>query len=417
MNKQPLLSEQQAPLADGRAETEQTQAALASIVRSSADAVISESRNGKVTSWSPGAERLYGFRAAEMLGRVPALLFRDDAFLRIGWHRELMLQGVEAVRRYEARHFRKNGTPLEVAVALSPIRDCEGRPVGAVAVINDISERKRAELELIRAQAAAREAARFKSAIISNISHEIRTPLNIILGYAEVINDYFAGKGDPSQSDALDAIMRAGDRLCETIQGVLDISKIEAGTFEPQAARIELDRLLDGQLASFACAARRKGLEFDCVIERPGAVVVFDEYCLVRAISSLIDNAIKFTQRGRVTVRVYTDPQEILCLEVRDSGIGIAQRHLPELFEPFSQERSGYDRSFEGMGLGLALCRRYLELNGALISVASIEGQGSVFTIRFPGGADSSRVAPAPAAGEIKVTTVRHPGFIQQFAY
>jgi signal transduction histidine kinase len=350
-----------------------------------------------------------------MLGRVPAFLFRDDVFLRNGWRCDRLPQSEEAVRRYEARHFRKNGTSLEVAVALSPIRDYEGALVGAVAVIRDISEGKRAERELMRAQAAAQEAARLKSALISNISHEIRTPLNIILGYAEIINDYFAGKGDASQSDALDAIMRAGDRLCGTIQGVLDISKIDAGTFEARPVRIELDQLLGRQLTSFADLAQRKGLEFDCIIERAGHAVIFDEYCLTRAITSLIDNAIKFTQRGKVTVRLYTDAQGVLCLEIRDSGIGIAPRHLPRLFEPFSQERAGHDRSFEGLGLGLALCRRYLELNGALISVASAEGEGSVFTIRFSGRAESS--PRAPAADSSAAVAASPPGLVPQFTY
>lgn len=417
MENQPQLSEEYAGLLTAdTAESGQTQAALASIVRSSADAVISEARNGTVTSWSPGAERLYGFRAAEMLGRVPAFLFRDDIFLRNGWRSDRLSPGEEAVCRYEARHFRKNGTSLEVAVALSPIRDYEGGLVGAVAVIRDISERKRAALELMRAQAAAQEAARLKSAIISNISHEIRTPLNIILGYAEMINDYFAGKGDASQSDALDAIMRAGDRLCSTIQGVLDISKIEAGTFEARPVRIELDRLLSQQLAGFAAIARRKGLEFDCIIERAGVAVVFDEYCLTRALTSLLDNAIKFTQRGKITVRLFADAQGALCLEIRDSGIGIAVRHLPWLFEPFSQQHAGHNRSFGGMGLGLALCRRYLELNGALISVASAEGEGSVFTIRFPGRVESPRVERAPVAGAGSAAGVPSPRLVPQFS-
>lgn len=418
MANQVLLSEEYVRLlTNNRAETEQTQAALASIVRSSADAVISMSCSGNVTSWSPGAERLYGFPAGEMLGRVPAFPFRDDVFLRNGFRREMLVQDGDAVRRYEARHFRKNGSALEVAVALSPILECEDALVGVVAVISDISERKRAAVELMRAQAAAQEAARLKATIFSNISHEIRTPLNIILGYAEIINDYFAGKGDASQSDALDAIMRAGDRLCTAIQDVLDISKIEAGTFELRPARVELDRLLGGQLLSFAAAARRKGLEFDCIIERAGTAVVFDEYCLTRAMTSLIDNAIKFTQRGKVSVRLYTDAQGILCLEVRDSGIGIAPRHLPRLFEPFSQEHAGSDRGFEGMGLGLALCRRYLELNGALISLESTEGQGSAFTIRFPAHDESSRLHPAPAAADSAPVTAPRSGLLPQFSF
>ncbi|HUY18867.1 MAG TPA: PAS domain-containing sensor histidine kinase [Candidatus Binataceae bacterium] len=399
MGNQLLLSEEYLRLmTDDASEAEQTQAALASIVRASADAIISLSSNGRVTSWSPGAERLYGIGAVQMLGRAPAVFFREDIFLRDGCRRDPVAQDGDSVRRYEARHFRSNGTALEVAVALSPIRDCDDAMVGVVAVISDLSERKRAALELTRAQAAAQEAARLKAAILSNISHEIRTPLNIILGYAEVINDYFAGQGDASQSDALDAIMRAGDRLCTTIQEVLDISKIEAGHFETRPVRIELDRLLGKQLPELAAAARRKGLEFECLIERPGVAVMFDEYCLTRALATLVDNAIKFTPRGKVSARLYVDSHGSLCLEVRDSGIGIAPRHLARLFEPFSQEQAGSDRGFEGMGLGLSLCRRYLELNGALVSVESTEGAGSAFTIRFRSYEQALRVRPAAAA-------------------
>ena len=392
MGNQLLLSEEYLrPLTADAESIDQTQAALVSIVYSSANAVISISRHDKVTSWSPGAETLYGFEAAEMLGWTPSFLFREDLYLRGGARCDPVLSVGDAVHRYEARHFTRTGAAVEVAVALSATRDHEGALSGVVAVISEISERKYAEREIARAQAAAEEAARLKSAIISNLSHEIRTPLNVILGYAEVINDYFAGKGDASQSDALDAIMRAGDRLCSTIQDVLDISKVEAGGFETQPARIELERLLGRHLAGFAAAARRKGLEFECIVEQAGVAVMFDEYCLTRALAILLDNAIKFTAHGRITVRLALDAQGTLCLEVRDSGVGIPASHLPRLFKPFSQANVGDDRGFEGLGLGLALCRRYLELNGALISAASVEGAGSVFTIRFPSHEASSR--------------------------
>jgi signal transduction histidine kinase len=121
-----------------------------------------------------------------------------------------------------------------------------------------------------------------------------------------------------------------------------------------------------------------------------------------RALSILLDNAIKFTSRGKVSVRLGGDAQGMLCLQVRDSGAGIAPQQLSRLFEPFSQQQAGYDRAFEGMGLGLALCRRYLELNGAVISVESAEGRGSTSTIRFPRHEESSQTSrlrvSAPAA-------------------
>ncbi len=145
---------------------------------------------------------------------------------------------------------------------------------------------------------------------------------------------------------------------------------------------------------------------------RAGFAVMFDEYCLTRALSSLIENAIKFSQGGKVSVRLYTDAQGILCLEVRDSGIGIAPRHLPRLFEPLSQEHISEDRSFEAMGLGLALCRRYLELNGALISAASREGWGSAFTIRFLALDEARRFPRAPVADGSMAAAAPHLGFV-----
>ncbi len=392
MGNQILLSgEYLRPLVDDD-EGGQAQAALISIVCSSTNAVIRISRYGRVTTWSPGAEALYGFDAAEMIGRVPCFLFREDALLREGGRCDpQILSGGDAVHRYEARHFTRTGAAVDVAVALSPTRDRDGAMSGVVAVISDITERKRAEREIARARAAAEEAARLKSAIISNLSHEIRTPLNIILGYAEVINDYFAGKGDASQREALAAIMRAGDRLCSTVQEVLEMSKIEAGGFEPRPARIELDRVVELHVAAHANAARRKGLDFEYRAETTGVAVHFDEYSLTRALEILLDNAIKFTERGSVAVRLATDAQGTLCLEVRDTGVGIAPAHLARLFEPFSQQSAGENRSFGGLGLGLALCRRYLELNGALLSVESAPGRGSTFTIRFLSHEKSAR--------------------------
>jgi CheY-like chemotaxis protein/anti-sigma regulatory factor (Ser/Thr protein kinase) len=146
---------------------------------------------------------------------------------------------------------------------------------------------------------------------------------------------------------------------------------------------LEIDRLLEHLATDFRVIAERKGIALTCTIDTPGAAVVFDEYCLTQALTNLLDNALKFTERGGVAYRLYRATDARLCVEIRDTGIGISQEYLSRLFQPFSQEHSGDARKFQGSGLGLALTRKYLELNGAEISVQSEKGEGTTFTIRF----------------------------------
>ena len=141
--------------------------------------------------------------------------------------------------------------------------------------------------------------------------------------------------------------------------------------------------MLERLLADFRLIAERKGIALTCTIDAPGASVVFDEYCLTQAVTNLLDNAIKFPERGAITCRLYRATDGTLCLEIRDTGIGISEEYLSHLFEPFSQEHSGTVRQFQGSGLGLALTRKYLELNGAKISVQTEKDKGTAFTIHF----------------------------------
>jgi protein-histidine pros-kinase len=221
------------------------------------------------------------------------------------------------------------------------------------------------------------------SAFIANVSHEIRTPLNLITGYTDLIDEHLAEQNDESLKDYVEGTQRACARLLRTIGSVLDISKIQAGAFGLVPTRLEIGPLLERLVVDFRVIADRKGIALTCTIDALGASVVFDEYCLMQALTNLLDNACKFTERGSITCRLYRAPDGTLCLEIRDTGIGISEEYLPHLFEPFSQERSGSVRQFQGTGLGLALTRKYLELNGAMISVQSEKGKGTTFTIHF----------------------------------
>jgi signal transduction histidine kinase len=246
--------------------------------------------------------------------------------------------------------------------------------------------------ELTEARDAALESSRLKSAFLANMTHEIHTPLNIVLGYADLMAERLGELGDEERAREFgEPVRRAGNRLLETINAILEISKMEAGGYKLAPREIRLGDFAGRLLGEFKVLAARKGLELSARIDTPEAVVRFDENCLSNALTNLLQNAIKFTERGAVSMRVYCDSGGVQCLDVADSGIGMDARFVPHVFEPFSQENSSLTRKFEGVGLGLALVRKYLELNGAQISVASEKGKGSTFTIRFLNGAPATQ--------------------------
>jgi PAS domain S-box-containing protein len=259
----------------------------------------------------------------------------------------------------------------------------DGEPVGVINIARDITDEHRRAEELREARDKALEASRLKSSFLANVSHEIRTPLNIILGYGSLVAAHLEERHDPSQLAMLEGIRRAGRRLRDTINSILDISKIESGAFEIRPERVKLAPLIERQLEDFRSLARTKDLSLSCDIEVGDAAVTFDPYCLENALTNLLANAVKFTERGEVRVRLARDGRGSLALSVCDTGIGIDPMFAARLGEAFAQEDSGPGRRFEGSGLGIALTKSYLELNGASLSVESTKGKGSRFTIHF----------------------------------
>jgi signal transduction histidine kinase len=288
-----------------------------------------------------------------------------------------------AVRQVLRLHKRRrDGSILDVEMVGQRLQD-PAKPPCVVFNWRDISEQVRFEQQLTHARDAALEAARLKSAFIANTTHEIRTPLNVIVGGFDIIREHLAAQGDESQKDFMEAIQRACLRLTRTVDKIIDISRIEAGAFNLVPARLEIGPLLERLLADYRALADGQGIALSCVIETPVTAVIFDQYCLTQALTNLLDNALKFTERGAVACRLYRAADARLCLEIRDTGIGISQEYLSQLFQPFSQERSGDTRKFQGSGLGLALTHKYLELNGAEVSIQSEKGNGTAVTLRF----------------------------------
>jgi signal transduction histidine kinase len=182
-------------------------------------------------------------------------------------------------------------------------------------------------------------------------------------------------------------MQRAGRRLIGTIDGILDYSRIEAGALELRPEELALGPLVGRIATEMRPLATAAGLELECAIDEPGAIVRFDRHCLESAFTAVLHNAIKFTEQGQVAVRLARNPAGMLTLSVSDTGVGIEQVYLARLFEPFSQEQSSPARRYEGAGLGLALARRSFSLNGGTLEVTSVKGVGTTVTLGFASGA------------------------------
>jgi signal transduction histidine kinase len=226
-----------------------------------------------------------------------------------------------------------------------------------------------------------------KSAFLRNVNHQIRNPLNVILGNVELLMELVADTEGEAQR-SLKTIAHAVIQLEQGLRAIIDISESETGTFRVVPTTIRISDLIQHQLFMIQPHAERKGIELLCEIEDPEIKVKVDCYCLSHALENLLDNALKYTENGHILVRVSVHPNRIVKIDVEDTGLGIDPTDIPKLFQPFSR-RSTQPEEF-GMGLGLALAKRYLALNGARLSVKSEKSRGSVFTIHL-------RIAYPPA--------------------
>ena len=380
---------------------------LRAVIERVSAGIVACDASGRTTIFNRTARELHGVpEGAPLDGDFGAYyeLYAGDGVTRLEPHEFPLARALhgETVANEEIMIASRNGWARTMTVNAHPLLDRSGLPLGALMAIEDVTERHRAEQDLRAELERARESDRLKSAFLANMSHEIRTPLNIILGYNSMIADHFHEEGDASQQPLFEAIQRASRRLMNTVHGILDISRIEVGAFEIHPVSIRPAEHIQRILAEFEDAAHEKELTLSCEIEEADAIVLFDEHCFRRALENLVDNAIKFTARGGIAIRLARGADRILTLEVRDTGIGIDAEYIPRLFQPFSQEEYGYTRRFEGSGLGLALVKSYVEFNGAEISVQSRKGEGSTFRIRFLREASARR---GPELQEVPVSS------------
>jgi PAS domain S-box-containing protein len=359
------------------------------LVEFSPVAIALLARDATVTSWNPAAERLFGYAADEAIGRnIDDLVAASDEIRAES--EAYTARGIRGDLAHAiTRRTHRDGTLLDIEMFAAPVI-VAGEVVGFYALYHDIRELQQAR----RDAEAATEA---KSAFLATMSHEIRTPLNAVLGMTGLLLDT---ELTAEQHDYAQVTRNSGDALLGVINDILDFSKIEAGRLDLDSAPFDLRECVESALELVAAGALKKGLDiaYDLDPDAPRALVG-DVTRLRQVLINLLNNAVKFTERGEVVVtvtaeRLDSSDRHRVHFAVRDTGIGIPQDRMGRLFESFSQLDPSTTRRYGGTGLGLAISKRLADLMGGTMWVESESGSGSTF--HFTVEAEAS-AAPARA--------------------
>ncbi|HPN38019.1 MAG TPA: PAS domain S-box protein [Melioribacteraceae bacterium] len=336
---------------------------------------------GKIIEISPSIERYSGYSREELIGKYIKDLYKNPE------ERDVLvayLNKLGEITDFEIELKSKSGKGIFMSVNSHFIIDFEGRKIGIEGSIRDATDRKYAEQELLKAKEKAEESEKLKSEFLAQMSHEIRTPINAILSFSSLIQTELEDKVEEDLKTAFSIIKRAGRRIIRTIDLILNMSEIQTGTYDSQFKMIDLyEDIIFKNYEEMKNFAFEKNIDIIINKRTTKTYLVVDEYTVNQIFNNLIDNAIKYTITGTVEINIYTDSDNKLNCEVKDTGIGISELYFKNLFTPFTQEEQGYTRKYEGNGLGLALVKKYCELNGATIEVESEKGKGSCFRVIF----------------------------------
>lgn len=345
--------------------------------------------SGNILEANRALQTMLGYRLDEFRElNVSAFVHPDDA-ASVWESYAALIGGSRNHFQLEKRFLCKNGDVMWSHLTVSLVRDAGGTPTFQIAMLEDITARKQAEAELAGAKDAADAANRAKSEFLANMSHELRTPLHAIIGFTELLQDGLVLDEDDRNQCFAD-IHGSAQHLLSVINDILDLSKIEAGRMELDREPIDLPGLFRVMVELLGERAYNKGLAL-----RADAgdltTVTADLRKLKQILFNLLANAIKFTPPGGEIALTAQRIGGEIALGVTDTGIGIDEEDQGKLFRPFTQVDGSLARRHEGTGLGLALTRRLVELHGGRISLTSVPGEGSTFTVVLPLGRGESR--------------------------
>ena len=376
-----------------RRQVEESRLLLASIVESTEDAIFCRALDGTVASWNKGAEAIFGYSAKEIVGRPLSDLIppdRSDESARI---RGAVLSG-RGASPFETVRLAKGGRPIDVSLTVSSLRNAAGGIVGGAAIARDITAHKRVERELRNREELFWTAFEYAPIGMCLSSPDRRLlQVNVTLcrmRFAEVVQT-------------------SGETLLSLIDHVLDLSKIEAGKMVLESSDFDLRAMLEGIVEMLAIKAGKKGLDLTCLVEpETPSLLRGDPGRLRQVITNLASNAVKFTKKGEVSIRVEAAGEDLdranLLFTIADTGVGIPKEKAATLFSPFVQADSSTTRKYGGTGLGLAISKQFVEMMGGNIGFESGPGRGSTFW--FTAALEKQSAQPAPDTGSLRNASI-----------
>ncbi len=373
--------------------------ALQNAILTSANfSIIATDEKGIIQLFNVGAERMLGYSAAEVVNRISPSDIHDPEEVKAraealsvelatpiapGFEALVFKASRDIEDVYDLTYVCKDGSRFPAIVSITALRDSAKAIIGYLLIGTDNSARKRAEVELKQAMAAAERANHAKSAFLSSMSHELRTPLNAILGFAQLME---TGSPVPTstQKRNIDQILKAGWYLLELINEILDLSLIESGKLSLSGEPVSLAEVILESRAMVEPQAQKRGITLTFPRLEAGRFVAADRTRLKQVLINLLFNAVKYNRpQGAVTLDCRVTPDNRIRVSVRDTGGGLSPAQLKQLFEPFNRlgKEAGAE---EGTGIGLVVTKRLVELMGGSIGVESVVSQGSVFWVEFP---------------------------------
>lgn len=348
-------------------------------VKQSPVTIVITDKKGIIEYVNPKFEELTGYSIDEAKGKNPNILKSGDKSseeYKELW--ETIIAGKEWSGEFHNK--KKNGELYWEKATISPLKNSRGEITHFLAIKEDITEKKNIIAELILAKDKAEESSRLKSSFLANMSHEIRTPLNGILGFAELLKNELK---DEEQIKNIRVIENSGKRLLETLNMILDFSKLEAEKSSAYLSDVRICSVINEVVNNFEAMARNKRLYIKKYFKHENLTSRIDERLLRHILYNLLKNAIIYTNTGGVRITFDHDGKN-MSIQIQDTGVGIAKENFEMIFEPFRQESEGFGRNFEGTGLGLSIVKKYVEMLKGSISLESEVGKGSAFTVMLP---------------------------------
>jgi PAS domain S-box-containing protein len=353
----------------------ETQSLLAAIVASSDDAIISRTLEGKILTWNAGAERIFGYSAAEVMGRPITMLMPPERQIEEANLLERLRQG-ERIEHFETVRVAKDGRRLDISLTVSPIRDGNGNIIGTSKVARDITERKQAE-------AVLREADRRKDEFLAILAHELRNPLAPIRNSLHILR--LNSRHDPAAERVGEIMERQVNHMVRLVDDLMEISRITRGKLELRKELIEVAAVVRSAVETSRPQIEAAGHQLAVALPPEPLTLEGDTVRLTQIVANLLNNAAKYTDAGgQIWLTVRREGDRVM-ISVRDTGTGIPPEMLPRVFELFTQVDRHAGRSQGGLGIGLTLVKRLAEMHGGnVVAHSEGTGRGSEFVVRLP---------------------------------